>query len=141
MAVTIHIYNHTAKLFANGEVSLSDLKVMLLDSDASFDATDTDISDVSTDEVDGGGWTTGGEALAGAAVTTVTTNDAKLDANDIEVTATGSAIGPADSAVIYDSDSGNLLFFIAFGESKQADIGTPFKIVWHSDGIASWTVA
>lgn len=140
MAVTISIYNHTAKLFANGEVSLSDLTFMLLDNSGTFDATDTDISDVSTNQVSGSGWTAGGEAIANAAVTVTTTNDATLDGDDIEVTATGGPIGPAYYGVIYDSDSGNLLFHVNFDGAKQADSGTPFKVVWHSNGIATWTV-
>jgi hypothetical protein len=146
MTVTITPYNHTTKLFANSEVSLADLKLMLLDSGASFDATDTSIDDVAgantpprANEVSGNGWTTGGEALGSAAVTTVTTNDAKLDATDISVAASGGSIGPADYGVIYDSDSGNVLAFIDFDGSKEAGDTTDFKVTWNASGIFTWT--
>lgn len=139
MAVTITLYNHSTKLLANKEVDLTALKVMLLDNNGAFDATDTDIADVSANEVDGGGWTTGGETLSNVAVTTVSTNDAKLDADDVEVTATGGAIGPAEYAVIYDSASGDLIAFIDFDGAKEAGETTPFKIVWSATGIVTFT--
>jgi hypothetical protein len=140
-----YAYNHTAKLFANGEVSLADLKVMLLSDLASFDATDTSIDDVAgagpsrANEVFGGGWTEGGEAVASAAVTTVTTDDAMLDGDDIDVTATGDDIGPADFAVLYDSASGDVLAFYDFEGSKTAPDGKSFGIVWHANGLVRWT--
>lgn len=146
MAITATLYDQTAKLFANGEVSMADLKFMLLSSGASFDATDADIDDVAgtpgptrANEVFGNGWTEDGEDLASAAVTVVTTNDAKLDANDIEVTATGGAIGPTDYGVIYDSDSGNVLVFVDFDGSKEAGETTDFKVIWNASGIVTWT--
>lgn len=142
MAVTITPYNHSVKLFANGEVSLADLKFMLLDDNAAalFDATDTDMTGLTGAEVDGNGWTSGGEVLAGAAVTTVTTNDAKLDADDISVTATGGPIGPAESGVIFDSDSNKPLAFVDFGQAEEAGETTDFKVVWPTGGIITWTV-
>lgn len=146
MAVTISIYNHTAKLFANGEVTLSTLKLMLLTDDATFDATDTALTDVSNAaayEVDGNGWPTGGELLANVAVTITTTNDAKLDADDITVTATGGPIGPAYKGVLYDdTDASDApLFFINFDGAKEAGETTDFKVTWHANGITTWTVA
>jgi hypothetical protein len=141
-----YAYNHTAKLFANNEVSLADLKVMLLDGGATFDATDTSIDDLAgsdvpprANEVSGGGWTAGGEAVASAAVTTVTTDDAMLDGVDIDVMATGDDIGPADFAVLYDRDSGNVLAFYDFEGSKTAPEGAPFRIIWHANGLVRWT--
>lgn len=139
MAVTISLYNHTAKLFANAEVTLSTLKVMLLDNDATFTGANTTLTDVSGDQVSGNGWTAGGELIASAAVTTVTTNDAKLDGDDISKTATGGSIGPAYKAVIYDDTSDKLLAFIDFGGVQEAGVGTDFKIVWNASGIITWT--
>lgn len=143
MADTIQLYNHTAKLFANKEITIgANLKVMLLDSDAAFDATDTNIGDVSADQVSGNGWAAGGEALQNAAVTTVTTNDAKLDADDITVTATGGTIGPASYAVIYDDAHASdvLLAFITFGSPQTATVGMDLVITWNANGIFTWTV-
>lgn len=146
MAVTISIYNHTAKLFANGDVTLSTLKLQLLTDSATFDATHTALASVNNAaayEVDGNGWDTGGETLTGVAVTVITTNDAKLDADDITVTATGGPIGPAYKGVIYDdTDASDApLFFINFDGAKEAGETTDFKVTWHANGIATWTVA
>jgi hypothetical protein len=143
MADTIQLYNHTAKLFANKEVTIgTNLKVMLLDSDASFTATHTVIGDVSGDQVSGNGWDSGGEPLQSAAVTTVTTNDAKLDAADLVITASGGPIGPASYAVIYDDAHASdvLLAFITFDSPQTATAGNDFSIVWNASGIFTWTV-
>jgi hypothetical protein len=148
MAVTISRYNQTAKLLLNKEITLTTLKVMLLDSNASFTAADTTLATVSNSaayEVDGNGWTTGGETLASVAVTTVSTDGAMLDAADVTVTATGGSIGPADAAVIYDdsmtSPADAVLWYIDFGGSETAGVGTDFKITFNASGIARVTSA
>lgn len=141
MAVTVTLYNHTAKLFANGDVDLANLKVMLLNASGTVTASHTAISSISANQVSGNGWTTGGVALSGVAVTTTTTNDATLDATDISVTASGGTIGPAENAVIYDATGNYPLVHIAFGGAKSADAGADFKITWNASGIATWTVA
>lgn len=138
---TINPYNHTAKLLMNGEVSLADLKVMLVDGTTGFSAAHTTLAqatDAGADEVDGAGWDTGGEALAGAAITIVSTSGAMLDATDISVTATAGNIGPAEGAIIYDDDHTDdaPLFYIDFEEEKTADEGTDFKITFDANGIA-----
>ena len=147
MAVTVSIYNHTAKLFANKEVTFTTLKAYLLDGTTAFNATHTTLAQASasgTDQVSGNGWTAGGETLSSVAVTTVTTNDARIDAADISVTATGGAIGPAAACVIYDdtltSPADGVLFHIDFGANETAGVGTDFNITWSANGIAEWTV-
>lgn len=137
MAVTISLYNHTAKLFANGDVTLAGLKFMLTNN-YTFAATETVLTNPTAAEVDGNGWDTGGEAIGSAAVTVVTTNDAKLDGSDISVTASGGAIGPADGGVIHDGTYP--LAYVDFGEEKTADSGTPFNVVFNASGILTWTV-
>ena len=145
MAVTVSLYNHTARKFANGENAPGDVyKVMLFNSAISFVASHTALSQTTASggvEVSGNGWTAGGEIVAYTAVTTVSTNDAMFDGDDISVTATGSAIGPAWNAILYNSSDANYppTAFIAFGESKQADVGTPFKINWNANGIITFT--
>lgn len=138
---TIAFYNHTRNKFAseNG-VSLADLKVMLRNSSTTFDATDEDTSDLNGAEVSGNGWASGGEAISNAAVTTVNTNEAMLDGDDISEEATEGNIGPASSAVIVDANTSpaTLLFFIDFEGTQEAGEGTDFKITWHSNGIARW---
>jgi hypothetical protein len=141
MAVTIQMYNHTRKLFANNEVDLGDLKFMLRNDTTVFNATHTVIGGLAGAEVHGNGWTEGGEAIASAAVTIVNTNEAMLDGDDISVTATGSAI-EASRGVIYDDDTTtkNVLFYVDFDGTKTADAGTPFNVNFHANGIARWLV-
>lgn len=148
MAITASLYNHTAKKFANGEVNLADLFFMLLDADGIFDAAHTSIDDVAgggspshPNQVAGNGWTAGGEQLANAAVSVVTTNDAKLDADDISKTAVGGAIGPASFGAVYEKTSGDLLVHVNFDGSKEAGETTDFKVIWNASGIIAWTVA
>lgn len=130
MANVLKHYNHTTKLFLGQQVDLSNVKVMLLNDDmaALFDPADTDISDVDAAEVFGNGWAEGGEVLADLAAITVMTNDALLTATNISKTPTDGDIGPAPSAVFYDATSGKLLSFNDFGETKQAGVGTLFKM-------------
>lgn len=143
MAVTISLYNQTARDMIDGShVAGNTYKVALLNASGTFTATHTVWSDVSANEVSGNGWTAGGETLAGVAITTVTTNDAKFDANDVSVTATGGTIGPAENAVIIDTtDTNSLMAHIAFGAAESAGDGTDFNINWHVDGIFTATVA
>jgi len=144
MAVTMSFYNHTRKLFANNEVNLSTLRVMLLDGHTQ-DPTDTAVvADlIDDDEVSGSGWDAGGEAIGSAAVTVTDTNEAKLDGNDVVVEATGGSIGPATGAVIIADDFAGTpvarpLLYIDFDGSQTAGEGTDFAIRWHADGIHTW---
>lgn len=142
MAVTISRYNHTIKLLLNQEVDLANLKAMLLDSNAVFTATDVDTTDVLTGaatEVSGNGWDAGGEVIGSVAVTTVDTNDAMIDAADLSITATGADIGPASAALIYDATNDLALWYVDFGGSETAGVGTDFKITWNASGIARVT--
>lgn len=140
MAATISAYNHALKKFLNKETDYSTLKVMLLNNSASFTAGNTQLTQVTNagaHEVSGNGWTAGGETLANVSITVVNTNGAMIDADDVEVAASGGAIGPAYKAVIYDDTDADdsPLFFIDFGEAKQADEGTPFKIAINASGV------
>lgn len=222
MAVTVQLFNHTAKLLLNKEVTFTTLKAKLLNAGASFTASNTAINQVdggstatitmtiatpavvswtahgltagtpvvftttgalptgitagtyyyviatglATDsfrvsatlggsavnttgsqsgvhtalaagsfEVNTNGWTPGGPTLANVAVTTVNTNDAMLDADDVSVTASGGAIGPATAATIYDDTTRKPLAYVDFGGSKTADNGTPFILAWSANGL------
>lgn len=143
MAVTISLYDDTVSRFVNGENSTSDTyKLALLNNSATFTASHTAKSQVDNSgayEVSGNGWAAGGETLT-VSVSKTTTNDAMFDATDVEVTATGGAIGPAYKALIYNAtDSNYPVAFIDFGEAKTADVGTPFKVTWNAAGIISFT--
>lgn len=145
MAVTVSRYNHTVKKLLNGEINYADLAFMLLSNSASFTAANTSIDAVAgagpsrANEVHGNGWTQGGEDLASVAVTTITTNDAKIDADDISVTATGGPIGPAYKGVIYEKASGDVLWFYDFGQVEEAGEDTDFKVIINPNGIAFTT--
>lgn len=143
MAVTVSRYNNTVKKLLNSEVDITDLAFMLLSNSATFDASHTSIDSVAgaasptrANEVFGNGWTEGGEDLENAAITVVTTNDAKIDADDISVTATGGAIGPAYKGVIYEKTTGLPLWFYDFGQAEEAGESTDFKVILNASGLA-----
>jgi hypothetical protein len=142
MAVTISLYDHTAKLFADGSNAVGDTYKVKLYTTATFDATNTQLSGITgTEATTGTGYTAGGQALANVAVTTVTTNDAKFDADDVTWTATGGSI-TASYAVIYNDTDANdpPIAFIDFDGSQSAGDQTDFKIIWNASGIFTFTV-
>jgi hypothetical protein len=142
MAVTISLYNHTAKLFADGSNAVGDTYKVKLYTTATFDATNTQLSGITgTEATTGTGYTAGGETLANVAVTTVTTNDAKFDADDVTWTASGGSI-TASYAVIYNDTDANdpPIAFIDFDGSQSAGDQTDFKIIWNASGIFTFTV-
>jgi hypothetical protein len=142
MAITISLYNHTAKRFADGANAVGDTYKVKLLTAATFDATHTTLAATGGTEVaNANGYTTGGETLANVAVTTVTTNGAKFDADDVTWTASGGAIA-AEFAIIYnDTDADDPpVAFIDFDGSQSAGDGTDFIIVWNASGIFTWTV-
>jgi hypothetical protein len=142
VAVTISLYNHTAKRFAEGSNAVGDTYKVKLLSAATFDATHTTLAATGgTEATTGTGYTAGGATLANVAVTTVTTNDAKFDADDVTWTASGGSI-TASYAILYnDSDADDPpVAFIDFGGSESAGSGTDFLIVWNASGIFTWTV-
>jgi hypothetical protein len=133
-------YNHTAKLFSNGDVNIANLKVMLVNAYA-FVATETVLTAVNAAEVSGFGWAVGGEVITGAAVTITTTNDSTLDGDNISVTATGGDIGPADALVVVDGTNLTPLFHFGFISPQTAPDTTPFNVNWNAAGITNWNVA
>jgi hypothetical protein len=142
MAVSISLYNHTAKLFADGSLAVGDTYKVKLLSAATFDASHTTLAATGgTEATAGTGYTSGGQALANVAVTTVTTNDAKFDADDVTWTASGGSITASYAIVYNDTDADDPpLAFIDFDGSQSAGDGTDFKIVWNASGVFSFTV-
>ena len=139
MAVTIFLYDHTLRLA--GSLDLTNLRIMLLDNTATFARANTALVDVAgaahAKEIDGNGWTTGGEFLANVEWKTVTTNDAILDCDDISVVASGGMIGPAYAAVFYDDahPSDAPLIYVDFGEAVSAGEATPFLLTISANGL------
>ena len=143
MAVTISLYNHTAKRFADGSNAVGDTYKVKLLSAATFDATHTTLTATGgTEATTGTGYTAGGATLANVAVTTETTNDAKFDADDVTWTASGGSIDASYAILYNDTDADDPpVAFIDFGGAESAGDGTDFLIVWNASGIFTWTVA
>lgn len=143
MAVTISLYNHTAAKFADGSFAVGDTYKVMLCSAATFTAADTTLAGITKTEISSGtGYTTGGATLANVAVTTVTTNDAKFDADDVTWTASGGAIAASYAIIYNDTDADDPpLAFINFGGEESAGDGTDFLLVWNANGIVTFTVA
>ena len=142
MAVTISFYNHTARLFADGTANSGATFHVILCTAATFDATAAALGDITYTEVaNGNGYTTGGQALTGVTVNTVTTNDASFDADDLTWTASGGAI-TASYGILHLADGVDdpPLAFIDFDGSEPAGDGTDLIIVWNASGIFTWTV-
>jgi len=134
----MNFYNHSRKLFANGEVQINNLKVVLLDATYTFSATETALTAINAAQVSGNGWTSGGIVIANAAVTAVTAN-AKLDGDDISISASGGDIGPAAALAVVDATNGTPLFFFEFASGQTAGDGTPFNVTFNASGIATFT--
>lgn len=141
MAVTANVYNHTAALFAGQTVTISTLKVMLLSSSASFDATHTTVNAVAgaasphrANEVYGNGWAEGGKTVTTVAATTITTNDAKLAGDQVSQTASGGTIGPCRYVLLYDSTSSKPLILYDLGQNEYAGDTTDFKLTFDLSG-------
>ena len=143
MAVTISLYNHTAKRFAEGSNAVGDTYKVKLLTAATFNATHTTLAATGgTEATTGTGYTAGGATLSGVAVTTTTTNDATFDANDVTWSASGGSIAAAYAILYNDTDTDDPpVAFIDFGGTETAGDGTDFKIVWNASGIFTFTVA
>ncbi len=142
MAVTISLYNHTAKRFAEGSNAVGDTYKVKLLTAATFNATHTTLAATGGTEASNAGYTAGGATLSGVTVTTVTTNDAAFDANDVTWTASGGALDAAYAIIYNDTDTDDPpVAFIDFGGTESAGSGTDFKIVWNASGIFTFTVA
>lgn len=145
MAVTITLYNHTAKLFADGSNAAGDTYKLKLYSALTPSAAHTTLAQVDaagTETTGGTGYTSGGQALSGVTVTTVTTNDAKFDANDVTWTASGGSIAAAYGVIYNDTDTNDPpLAYINFDGTQSAGDGTDFLVSWNASGIFTFTVA
>lgn len=144
MAVTISLYNHTAAKFADGSFAVGDTYKVNLYTTLTFDATATTKTAAETGATQvatANGYTQNDKALTGLAVTTVTTNDAKLDADDVTWTASGGSITASKALIYNDTDTNDPpVAYIDFDGSQSAGSGTDFKIIWNASGIITWTV-
>lgn len=143
MTVTISLYNHTARYLANGEVMAAPQIRLALCTSATFNASDATYASITKTVLPNAinGYTEA--VLDGVAVSTVTTNDAKLDASDVIWIAQGGSISAA-FAILYFVQVTNdqiPLAFIDFGGTQTAADGTEFRVTWNAGGIFTFTVA
>jgi hypothetical protein len=143
MAVTISLYNHTARKFAAGENIAADTYKVLLFTAATFNAANTTLAGITKTEVaTANGYTAGGQALTGVAIATVSTNDASFDANDAVWTASGGSIVASYAIIVNDTDTDDPpVAFIDFGGVQTALDTKEFRIQWNASGIIRFTVA
>lgn len=141
---TMQLYNHTAARFASGANTAADTyKMVLLNLTATFDATDTALTDVTNAgayEIYGNGWTQGGETLANVTIETTTTNDAKFDADDVLVEISGGSLGPYSAYVITNSTDDKLVCYVALSAAQTVADGGVAGAIWNSSGIITFTV-
>jgi hypothetical protein len=143
VAVTISLYNHTSRRFADGSNSVNDTYKLMLCASATFDASDETLADiVKTESTTGTGYTSGGQILDNVSVTTpVSSNDAVFDADDVDWTASGGPIEAAAAILYNDSDAADPpVAFIDFGQTESAGDTTDFRVVWNASGIISFAV-
>lgn len=142
MAVTISLYDHTARRFANGSNAVGDTYKLMLCTAATFNAANTTLANITKTEVaNGNGYTTGGETLSAVTVATTDTNGARFDANDVLWGASGGSIAAAFAILYNDTDAGDPpVAFIDFDGTQTVSDGFDFLVTWDSDGIIKWTV-
>jgi hypothetical protein len=142
MAVTISLYNHTAKRFADGSNAVGDTYKVALYTAATFDATNTTLAGITkTEHSNGNGYTTGGATLASVAVNQ-SGNDAAFDAADVTWSASGGSISASYAIVYNDTDANDPpVCFIDFGGAATAGDATDFKLIWNASGIVTFTVS
>jgi hypothetical protein len=134
------VFNVLKTALVTGDINLATdtLKVILVAAAYTPNVdTHEDYADVTNEIPTGGGYTLGGQTLAGVTVLTDLPNDrAALDAND--VTWAASTITAARGAIIY-KDTGvpatsKLITYIDFGTDKSSS-GGDFTIAWDATGI------
>lgn len=143
MAITITPYDHTVLRFVTGENLAADTYKVNLYSAFDFDPADTTKTAAETGATQlstANGYTQNDKTLASVAITQVS-NGAKFDAADVTWTATGGPIAASGAMVYNDTDTDDSpVAYIDFGETKTADEGTDFKLIWDATGIVVFTV-
>lgn len=142
MAPTISLYNHTTARFASGANAVGDTYKLMLCSAATFSAANATLASITKTEISGNGYTAGGATLANVAITTVTTNDAKFDADDVSITASGGSIAATHGILYNDTDTDDPpVAFINFDGTITAPNGVPFVVQWNANGIVTFATA
>lgn len=144
MAVTISLYNHSAAKFVDGSFAPGDSYKINLYTTLAFDATATTKAAAesgATQVATANGYTQDTKTLANVAVSTVTTNDAKFDADDVQWSASGGSIAAAKALIYNDTDANDPpVAYIDLDGTQTAGDGTTFNVVWNASGIVTFTV-
>jgi len=146
MPTTIQPYNHTLTRFNTGlNLQANTYKMMLLNNDAVFDATDTTLVEVAgvdnANEIFGNGWTEGGETLANVVAAVYDTNGFKFDADNLSVELTDE-LGPIYKFVVYNDTAADdpPVLFGTHSTAITVPAGNNAGAIWPADGIIVWTV-
>jgi hypothetical protein len=149
MAITAYMPTTTIKEIAEGDYTVDwdngswAVKAMLVKSAYTPDrATHDFIDDVSTHEISGTGYTAGGKALTGKAVT-VSGTKVILDADDLSWTgATFSGANAVRYVVLYHDtgtpSTSRILGIVDLETSREVTAGT-FNVNWDADGALKFT--
>lgn len=138
MATTTVFYNSYKKALLDKSIDHTNdtIKVALCTSSYTPNIDSHSFFSSITNEVSGGGYTSGGSTLSSKATSQDNTdNEGVFDAADISIS---SSTITARYAIIY-KDTGvagtsPLICYIDFGENKSSSAGT-FGITWNSEGI------
>jgi hypothetical protein len=143
MPVSVTVYDHTTARFLSGANAVGDSYKINLYSTLPANATATTKAGAesgATQISTANGYTQNTKTLTGVAVTSVTTNDAKFDADDVSWTASGGSIAAAFAMVYNDTDTDDPpVFRIDFDGTITATTGVPFVIEWNASGIFTVT--
>jgi len=139
MTVTITPYNHTAARIRSGANAAGDSYLITLYSTLPFipGATTKAAAEVGATQIaTANGYTQNAKLLTGVTVSTVTTDNASFDADDVTWTPAGGNISASFALVCNDTDANDPpLYHIDFGGTVLATPGDTFDISWHPDGI------
>jgi hypothetical protein len=143
MPVSVTLYDHTTARSLSGANAVGDSYKINLYSTLPANATATTKAAAesgATQISTANGYTQDTKTLTGVAVTTVTTNDSKFDADDVSWTASGGSIAAAFAMVYNDTDTdAPPVFRIDFDGTITATTGVPFVIEWNASGIFTVT--
>lgn len=139
MAPSVTWYNHTAARFRSGANAVGDEYIVNLYTvlPANVTATTKAAAESGATQLStANGYTQNAKVLTGVAVTTVSTNGSKFDADDVSWTASGSGI-TANFAMVYNNTDADdpPLFRVDFDGAITASAGIPLVIAWNASGI------
>jgi hypothetical protein len=132
MTVTVNLYNHTRRRFADGSNAAADTYHINLYSAFTFNATATTKAAAETGATQLGtanGYTQNSKVLASVTIAVANTNGAMFDFADVQWDATGSGISASHALIYNDTDADDPpVAHIAFGSTITAASGTFFII-------------